>query len=52
MPNYWETKNTLIFHLRQMENLLVLGVPILKNFSVFNVSLFAQAIMDHNKDVY
>ena len=36
MPKFWDTKKYLILHLEQMENLLLLGVPILKHITVFS----------------
>ena len=34
MPKFWDTKKQLILHLDQIENLLLLGVPILKHITV------------------
>ena len=37
VPKLWDTYKKLIFHLEQMENLLLLGVPILKHIAVVHL---------------
>ena len=34
MPKFWDTEKYKNFHLEQMENLLLLGIPIFKHITV------------------